>query len=138
MNYNNFYTSSQKAKKHVFISFHIDDLHAKELLVAQAKSDKFDLEFINYAVNEPFDDKWKTRCRERIDQASVTICLIGEKTWSRDAVVWELETSYELKKKVFGIRIYRDKSHYIPQPLIDNKAPILYWNIADIVAELNK
>ena len=89
-------------------------------------------------MNEPFDDKWKTRCRERIDQASVTICLIGEKTWSRDAVVWELETSYELKKKVFGIRIYRDKSHYIPQPLIDNHAPILYWNIADIVAELNK
>lgn len=99
--YNNSYTSSQKTKKRVFISFHIDDLHAKELLAAQAKSDKFDLEFINYAVNEPFDDKWKTRCRERMDQASVTICLIGEKTWSRDAVVWELETSYEYKNHLF-------------------------------------
>jgi hypothetical protein len=133
-----FTANSQKTKKRVFISFHMDDLHAKELLVAQAKSDKFDLEFINYAVNEPFDEKWKTNCKERIKQASVTICLVGEKTAQREAVLWELAMSYELGKKVFGIRIYRDKNHTIPKPILNNDSPVLYWNIDDIVKELNK
>ena len=124
--------------KRVFISFHIDDRHAKELLVAQAKSDKFDLEFINYAVNEPFDEKWKTQCRDRIKQTSVTICLIGEKTHQRGAVNWELYTSYELDHKVFGIRIYRDRNHIVPRPLREHNSKIIYWNIPDIVAELEK
>jgi len=134
----NYYTSSSKTKKRVFISFHMEDKHAKQLLIEQAKSDKFDLEFINYAVNEPFDDKWKTRCKERIKQASVTICLFGGKTYQREAVLWELNTSYDLGKQVFGVRIYRDENHTIPAPLTTNRAVILKWNIADIVAELNK
>ncbi|MCD6476720.1 MAG: TIR domain-containing protein [Candidatus Aenigmarchaeota archaeon] len=122
----------------VFISFHMDDRHAKELLVAQAKSDKFDLEFINYAVNEPFDNRWKTQCRERINQCSVVICLIGEKTYQREAVLWELNTAYDLGKKVFGIRIYRDKNHIVPLPLKQHNAKIILWNIPDIVKELEE
>lgn len=141
MNYNSsFYDllrASSKTKKRVFISFHMDDLHAKELLVEQAKSDKFDLEFINYALDEPFSDSWKTRCKERIKQTSVTICLIGEKTAFRDAVLWELDTSYDLENKVFGVRIYRDKSHIVPEPIRRNGSKVLLWSISDIVAELN-
>lgn len=133
----NYYTASQKPRKRVFISFHMGDRHAKELLVAQGKSDKFDLEFINYAVNEPFDSEWRTNCRERIKQTSVTICLIGEKTWQRKAVVWELNTSYELGNNVFGVRIYRSKNHTVPEPLRRNNAKILYWDVPDIVRELN-
>lgn len=124
--------------KRVFISFHMEDRHAKELLVQQARSDRFDLEFVNYAVNEPFDDRWKTQCTERIRQSSVTICLIGEKTHQREAVNWELNKSYELGKKVFGVRIYRDRSHVVPSPLTSQGARILLWNIRDIVAELEK
>jgi len=124
--------------KRVFISFHMEDRHAKELLVQQAKSDRFDLEFTNYALNEPFDDKWKTQCRERISKCSVVICLIGEKTYQREAVNWELNTAYNLGKKVFGVRIYRDRSHVIPVPLRDHNAKIILWNISDIVKELEK
>ncbi len=116
----------------------MEDRHAKELLTEQARSDKFDLEFINYAVNEPFDDRWKTQCIEKIKQASVTICLIGEKTYQREAVNWELNKSYELGKKVFGIRIYRSSNHFIPSPLRNHGSKILIWNIRDIVAELEE
>lgn len=126
-----------KQKKRVFISFHMDDLHAKTLLVEQAKSDKFDLEFINYSVNTPFDNSWKTQCAERINQASVTICLIGRNTYSRPAVIWELNKSYELEKKVFGVVIYRNEQNYWPEPLLTNNANVYYWNIATIVQELN-
>ena len=124
--------------KRVFISFHIDDQHAKELLVAQAKSDKFDLKFINYALDEPFDEKWKTQCKDKIKQTSVTICLIGEKTHERGAVNWELETSYELGHKVFGIMIHRDKNHVIPMPIREDGSKVIKWNILDIVTELEK
>lgn len=124
--------------KRVFISFHMEDRHAKELLVAQAKSDKFNLEFTNYAVNEPFDDRWKTQCKERINQCSVVICLIGEKTYQREAVNWELNTAYNLGKKVFGIRVYRDKNHTIPIPLREHNSKIILWNINDIVSELER
>ncbi|MBU0578230.1 TIR domain-containing protein [Patescibacteria group bacterium] len=116
----------------------MDDLHAKTLLCEQAKSDKFDLEFVNYSVNEPFDEKWKTNCKERINQTSVTICLFGENTYKREAVLWELNTAYSLDKKVFGVRIYKDENHIVPAPLRENGASILKWNISDIVAELNK
>ncbi|MCF7844776.1 MAG: TIR domain-containing protein [Kiritimatiellales bacterium] len=134
----NYYTLSAKKTKRVFISFHAEDMFAKKLLVEQAKSEKFDLEFINYALNEPFDDKWKTQCKERIKKAAITICLIGKETSQRDAVIWELNTSYALGKRVLGIRIFRDKNHTIPQPIKNNNSKVLYWNINDIVAELNK
>jgi len=116
----------------------MDDRHAKELLVAQAKSDRFDLEFVNFAVNEPFDDRWKAQCKERIKQTSVTICFIGENTHQREAVNWELKTSYELGNKVFGIRIYRDRNHIIPAPIREHNSKIIAWNIQDIVAELER
>lgn len=125
-----------KPKKRVFISFHMDDLHAKKLLEAQAKSDKFDLEFINYSVNEPFDTRWKTQCKERIGNTSTVICLIGENTASRPAVIWELDTAYELGKKVIGVRIYRDKWHTTPTSITRNGSPVIYWNIDDIVRHL--
>lgn len=126
----------QKTKKRVFISFHMDDLHAKKLLEAQAKSDKFDLEFINYSVNEPFDEKWKTQCKERMANTSTVICLIGERTWARPAVIWELETAYKLGKKVIGVRIYRDKWHSVPHPITKEMSPVINWNISDISSHL--
>ena len=127
----------QKTMKRVFISFHMDDLYAKNLLVEQAKSDKFDLEFVNYAINEPFETKWKTQCEERINQTSVTICLIGKQTYSRGAVIWELEKSYELGKAVIGILIHRGIQVYCPLPIFQHKSPVYYWHIPTIVSVLN-
>lgn len=128
--------TATKSKKRVFISFHMDDIYAKKLIEVQAKSDKFDLEFINYSINEPFDNKWKTQCRERIANTSTVICLIGEKTWNRPAVLWELETAYALGKKVIGVRIYRDKYHITPAPIRNHGSTVVNWNISDIVRSL--
>ena len=127
-----------KPTRRVFISFHINDLHAKELLVQQAKSDRFELSFVNYAINEPFDFKWKTQCKDRINQTTGTICLIGSQTALREAVNWELDTSYALGKNVLGIQIYRDQNNLVPIPILNNRSPVVNWNIADIVAVLNR
>jgi hypothetical protein len=124
--------------RNVFISFHIDDEAQVNLLRAQAKSEDFDIEFRDYSVKEPFDEKWKTNCRERIAQTSMVVCMIGEKTAERKAVIWELEEAYRQGKKVIGVRIYRDKNYPIPKPLKDNNAPIVEWNLKEISRRLEK
>ena len=123
--------------RNVFISFHVADEAYVELLRQQAKDEKYELEFRDYSVKEPFDEKWKTNCRERIAQTSCTVVMIGEETASREAVNWEIEESYRQGKKVIGVRIKKDKKHPIPKALKDHNAPIVNWNLKEIQKLLN-
>jgi len=122
----------QARVRNVFISFHIDDEAQVNLLRHQAKDNEFGLEFRDYSVKEPFDEKWKTNCKERISQTSALVCMFGEKTAQREAVIWEIEEAYRQGKKVIGVRIHRDKRHPIPKPLLEHNAPIVEWNLAKI------
>ena len=120
----------------MFISFHVEDEAQVSLLRHQAKnSDK--LEFIDYSVKEPFDEKWKTQCTERIKQSSILVVMIGPDTYKREAVLWEINKAYELGKKVVGVRIYRDQYHQIPQPLLVNHAKIIEWDLEKIQGEID-
>jgi hypothetical protein len=102
------------------------------LLRSQAKDDRFDLEFTDYSVKEPFDEKWKTQCTERIKQSSVVIVMIGKETYQREAVLWEIAKAYELGKKVIGVRIHKDQNHIIPAPMRKNGAKIVNWKMDEI------
>lgn len=55
--------------KRVFISFAIEDVKFRDFLVGQAKNERTPFEFVNMAVKEPWDEKWKTQCRTRIKVA---------------------------------------------------------------------
>jgi hypothetical protein len=118
--------------RNVFISFHVDDEREVNLLRGQAKNENFDLEFRDYSVKEPFDEKWKTQCRERIGQTSALIVMIGENTATREAVNWEIEEAYKQGKKVVGIRIHSDKNHTAPAALVTHGAKIINWNRDEI------
>jgi len=122
--------------RNIFISFHTEDEAQVNLLRSQAKDQKYDLEFRDYSVKEPFDEKWKTNCRERISLTSLTICMIGPNTAFREAVNWELEESYRQGKKVIGVRIYKDRNDPIPRPLKDHNAPVIDWDLNKISAIL--
>ena len=52
--------------KRVFIAFAIEDKAKRDHLVYQAKLDNSPFEFVDMSVKEPWDEKWKTNCRERI------------------------------------------------------------------------
>lgn len=129
---------SSSQKRNVFISFHMEDEAQVGLLRHQAKNDKFNLEFRDYSVKKPFDSKWKAQCEERIEQTSITIVMIGPETYKRPAVLWEINKSYELGKKVVGVRIRKDKNDPIPGPLLRNNAKIINWNMEEIQNELDK
>lgn len=131
-----FETAFEEARRarirNVFISFHIEDEAQVNLFRTQAKDERFDIEFRDYSVKEPFDEKWKTNCRERISQTSALVCMIGPKTAQREAVIWEIEEAYRQGKRVIGVRIYRNKNYPVPKPLLEHNAPIVDWDLSRI------
>lgn len=128
----------QNPKKKVLTSFHMKDEYAKKLFIHQAKDEKYNLDFINYSVDEPFDSQWRAQWRERMSMCSTLIVLIGPETHKREAVNWEINTAYNMGKKVVGVRIHRYKNHSIPQSMIDNNAQIVSWDLDKISEELNE
>jgi hypothetical protein len=96
--------------RNVFISFHVADEPQVNLLRAQAKDADFGMEFRDYSLT------------------SMTICMIGPETATREAVIWELEESFRQGKKVIGVRIYRDREDPVPAPLLEHKSAVEYWN----------
>ena len=124
--------------RNVFISFHIEDEDQIKLLRHQAKDNQFGLHFRDYSVKEPFDERWKSQCKERIAQTSALVCMIGEDTWKREAVNWEIKEARRQGKLIIGVRIHRDKDHQIPKMLKETNAPITDWNLAKISLLLEK
>jgi hypothetical protein len=124
-------------KPRVFISFHIDDEAQVDLLRYQAKNSDV-LEFIDYSVKEPFDEKWKTQCTEKIRQSRVVVVAIGEKTHQREAILWEINKAHELGKPVIGMRIFSDKNHKTPEPMIRNGDKVIDWNLSRLQGELDR
>lgn len=127
---------SYEGKPRVFISFHILDEPQVNLLRYQAKNSDT-LEFTDYSVKEPFDEKWKTQCTERIRQSSVVVVAIGEDTHSREAVLWEIQKAHELGKPVIGMRIYSDQNHRVPQPMQEHGDTVIDWNLDALQGELD-
>ena len=122
----------------MFISIHTEDEAQVNLLRSQAKKHDQNVEFRDYSIKEPFDEKWKTQAKERISQTSATIVMIGPGTSNRDAVNWEIEESYRQGKKVVGVRIYRDRNDPVPQGLKDHRAPVVDWDLTKIQQHLDK
>jgi hypothetical protein len=125
-------------RRNVFISFHTQDEAQVNLLRNQARAENSQLDFRDYSVKEPFDEAWKSNCRERISQTSATICMIGRETAGRAAVLWELEESYRQGKKVIGVRINRNANDPVPEILKKHRAPIVNWNLAEIQQHLER
>jgi hypothetical protein len=72
--------------RNVFLSFGMEDKPLVELFRAQAKTPASRVEFQDYSVKEPFERAWKSNVEELIRQCSMTICLIGKKTYKSETV----------------------------------------------------
>ena len=53
-------------KKRIFISFAMEDVELRNLLVGQAHNDNSQFDFIDMSVKKPWDSAWKTNCRTKI------------------------------------------------------------------------
>lgn len=126
----------EKKLRNVFISFKVEDEAQVNLLRHQAH-EGLGVEFRDYSVKEPFDEKWKTQCRERIAQTSAFIAFIGDDTCKSEPCLWEIEEAYRQGKKVIGVRIHRDHNDPVPEPLRRHNARIINWDNSEIQKFLN-
>lgn len=126
--------------KHVFLSFVEEDLTMVNLFRGQAKNKNSNLVFDDYSVKVPYNSVnaayIRTRIKEKIRSASVTICLMGTTTQKSDWVDWELETSYDLGNSVFGVKLYPLLVCPTPPAIARHGGEVLGWDIEAIVREI--
>jgi len=127
-------------RSNVFISFASEDLDAVNLLRGQAKNENSDIEFNDLSVKEPFDSQRaeyiKLKISERINRCSTTVVYLSSDTANSSWVSWEVQKSFELRKRVIATH----GGETAPQPLPDfiegNKIKVVPWS--KLSAELKK
>src|SRR3954468_12768946 len=94
----------------IFISFAAEDITYRDFLIGQARNQKCPFEFEDMSLAEPFDDKWKTRCREKIKECHGFIVLLSRHTWRARGARWEISCAREelQRDNILGIHIHSD------------------------------
>ncbi len=100
----------------IFVSYRADDEGSryKNMLVAWSENDRFfpEVKFydtsIGTSINSTNATYIKSVIRERIKNSDIVLCLVGKNTSSSDWVNWEIETAYQLNKKIVAVKIERD------------------------------
>ena len=114
----------------LFVSFAVEDARYRDLLKGQAKNDDSPFDFVDMSVNEPWDDKWKTRCRTKIKGCDGVIALLSKKTWNADGARWEMKCAVEEGIPIVGVHIHKDDKGAIPPELAGKK--VIEWTWAGI------
>lgn len=121
--------------RNVFLSFAMEDQRSANAFRALARGGRSGLEFRDYSVKEPFERAWKTNVERLIRRCSATICLVGESTWSSDAVDWEIRKSADLGKRLVAVRLGADIRRD-PRALAELGVAVVPWDVEAIMREL--
>lgn len=125
------------ANKRVFVAFAIEDEATKILFTGQAKNKKVPYDFVDMSVKEPWDSKWKTRCRTKIKGCHGMIILVSKNLKKADGALWEIKCGKEEKIKQIGI--YIDKATSSNKPTDMNGITCKSWtwdNVKDFIQSL--
>jgi len=119
-----------------FLSFQMEDRWSRDFLVQHARDKDTSIDFTDYSVHEPFDEKWKTNCRARIAVTKGTIVMVGADAAKSEAVLWEIAETNRQGHPIFGVQINSGKTHPIPVGL--PQARVIRWDFDQIVNELER
>lgn len=122
----------------VFISHHgRDDEHLQALKArleergCQLRNSSVDSTKANNATNE---DYIKQILKDRISWAGTFICLIGDETYDREWVEWEIEQAHLMGKKIIGVFVHgAAQDAEIPEALMKYRDSLLGWKIDNII-----
>ena len=122
----------ERKRRNVFISFSSEDLDEVNLLRAQAKNEKSDLEFVDRSLQTPFDsaraEYIRNRLEDRINQASMTVVYISEHNPSSEWVDWEVKKSLELGKDVIAVHSGSTQPRNLPSSISKNDIKVVPWS----------
>ena len=111
--------------KKVFISFAIEDKFARDHLVHQSEDHRAPFTFYDMSVKNPWDNSWKTRCRERIRQCDGVVALLSKRTRAADGAKWEMQCAVDEGIPTIGVHIHKEDKGQIPSELEGKK--IINW-----------
>jgi len=134
--------AAQPDKRNVFICFAAEDLDEVNLLRAQSKNELSQLEFNDWSLSEPFDSEnaeyIKRGIRERIKQASVTLCYITESSADSKWVDWEIRESDKLGKGVIGVYRGSRPPRSLPPAVQEFGVPLVPWKQKELMEAIEK
>ena len=120
----------------LLISFAVEDIRRRDLLVGQGRNEKTPFSFVDMSVKQPWDSTWKTNCRVKIKGCDGVIGIITKNTSKADGQLWELKCAYEERVPVLLIYGYSDdRPANLPEPVRGRR--ILTWSWPNIAAFLN-
>lgn len=129
----------REGKRNVFISFAAEDIDEVNLLRAQAKNERNDIEFNDHSVKEPYDstraEYIRQKISERIARASACVVYLSQDAFRSKWVRWEVEKSLELGKKVIGTYPGSTRPTELPAWLRRTGIKIVAWS--DLPRELD-
>jgi hypothetical protein len=112
------------ANPKIFISFAAEDIRARDFLVAQAKNHRTPFTFRDMSLGQPFDERWKTQCREKISECHGFIALLSKRTWRAAGARWEMLCAAQEGIPSLGIHIHKDEQGAKPPEL---KGRVVEW-----------
>jgi hypothetical protein len=124
-------------KRNLFLSFHSEDRKQVDGLRLMSRNQRVAVEFYDGSVRAPIkSDRGsyiKKVLREKIWQAEVLVCLIGNGTAWREWVDWEISTARQMHKGICGVKLKGSRGQ-IPPSLYGT--PICRWDMDSIVAAI--
>ncbi|HIJ01953.1 hypothetical protein A2533_01275 [Candidatus Falkowbacteria bacterium RIFOXYD2_FULL_35_9] len=123
--------------RRVFISYQNRDRHAKELLKAQANNKKIDLSLNDQSPSKPFSNSWKSKMKNRIENSSATVVMIGKDTYKSKAVNWEIEQSRKQGNKIIGVQIHKGQHHRLPHTMREREE-LKNWKVETLSNRLRR
>lgn len=133
---------TQPQRRNVFITFASDDLALVNFLRGQAKNENSNLEFIDRSLMRPFDSEdaeyIRRGIRERIRQASVTLCFLTENTAQSKWVDWEIRESQKLGKGVIAMYQGERPPAHLPPIIKELNIRLIPWKQNRITSAIDE
>jgi MTH538 TIR-like domain (DUF1863) len=124
-------------RRRVFVSFHVEDRRHVDRLFTMARDPELELDLHDASVREPIRSEKgsyvRTQIAEKINRASVVICLVGDGTGWREWVDWEIEKALSLRKGLIGVRIPHTFGRW-PRLMVERQTPTVGWDHASLVS----
>ncbi len=114
--------------KKIFIAFAGEDEWARDYLVGQGKNSRTPIDFKDMSIPKPFDNKWKTQCREVIKTCDGVIAMLSTHTRAADGARWEMQCANDEGIPMIGVHTDKDNKGAIPSELAGKKVIEWTWD----------
>lgn len=124
--------SAKISVPHAFISFASEDEDHVNLLRGQAKNPSTELRFDDFSLKKAIDSDnetyIKTRIRERIKRASITLVYLTNESAASEWVSWEINESLRQGKSIVGIYQGDAPPSKLPSEFQENSLKVVKWS----------